>query len=50
MNLYDRVCAIAREKDLAISKIERECNLSNATIRRWATQNPSLDSVQKVAH
>lgn len=50
MNLYDRVCAIAKEKDLAISKIERECNLSNATIRRWATQNPSLDSVQKVAH
>ena len=32
MNLYDRVCAIAREKDLAISKIERECNLSNLSL------------------
>ena len=50
MSLYERVCAIAKEKGLAISKIERECGLSNATIRRWATQNPSLDSVQKVAH
>ena len=50
MTLYDRVCAIAKEKDLAISKIERECNLSNATIRRWTTQNPSLDSVRRVAH
>ena len=50
MSLYDRVYAIAKEKDLAISKIERECNLSNATIRRWTTQNPSLDSVQRVAH
>lgn len=50
MSLYDRVCAIAKEKELAISKIERECNLSNATIRRWTTQNPSLDSVQRVAH
>lgn len=50
MTLYDRVCAIAKEKNLAISKIERECNLSNATIRRWTTQNPSLDSVQRVAH
>ena len=50
MTLYDRVCAIAKEKELAISKIERECNLSNATIRRWTTQNPSLDSVQRVAH
>ena len=37
-------------KNLAISKIERECNLSNATIRRWTTQNPSFDSVQRVAH
>ena len=50
MTLYDRMCFIAKEKSLAISKIERECGLSNATIRRWATQNPRLDSVQKVAY
>ena len=47
--LFSRLCAIAQERGLAISKIERECGLTNATIRRWATQNPSLDSVQRVA-
>lgn len=32
-----------------ISRVERECGLSNATIRRWGTVSPSVENVVKVA-
>lgn len=50
MSLYERVSTLIKERGLSISRVEQECGLSNATIRRWETQNPSLESVRKVAH
>lgn len=50
MSIYERVFTLIKERGLSISKVEKDCGLSNATIRRWETQNPSLDSVRKVAH
>lgn len=31
------------------AKVERECGLANATIRRWETGAPNVDSLVKVA-
>ena len=49
MYLLERVQKLLEEKGITIKQAERESGLSNATIRKWATQNPSLDSMVKLA-
>lgn len=49
MTLLERVQSILDERGLTIKQAERESGLSNATIRKWATQKPSLDSLIKLA-
>lgn len=49
MSLLERVQKLLEEKGITIKQAERESGLSNATIRKWATQNPSLDSIVKLA-
>ena len=50
MTIYDRVLALIKEQNLTVKQVERECDLANATIRRWATQTPNVESVRRVAH
>lgn len=50
MSLLDRVNDLAKQHGLSIKRLEEECGLSNATIRRWKDQVPNVESVQKVAH
>lgn len=50
MSFYERLIALIEEKNLTIRKVERECGLANASIRRWETQSPRLDSVVSVAN
>lgn len=40
---------LAKQRNTSIKRIERECGIANATIRKWETQGPSLDSIKKVA-
>lgn len=47
--LYQRIEKICEEKQTNITKLERECGLANATIRRWKTASPSVDNLMKVA-
>lgn len=50
MSFYERLITLIEEKNLTIRKVERECGLANASIRRWVTQSPRLDSVVSVAN
>ena len=50
MAFYERLIGLIEEKNLTIRKVERECGLANASIRRWETQSPRLDSVISVAN
>ncbi len=50
MSLLERVQHILNERGLTIKQAERESGLSNATIRKWSTQNPSLESLTKLAN
>lgn len=50
MSFYERLCSIISEKGLTVRKVERECGLANASIRRWAEQSPRLESVVAVAN
>lgn len=49
MSLLERVQELLRQKGVTIKQAERESGLSNATIRKWESQNPSLDSLIKLA-
>nr|DAP14021.1 MAG TPA: helix-turn-helix domain protein [Caudoviricetes sp.] len=49
MSLLERVQSLLQERGISIKQAERESGLSNATIRKWETQNPSLDSIIKLA-
>lgn len=50
MSFYKRLIDLIEKKSLTIRKVERECGLANASIRRWETQSPRLDSVVSVAN
>ena len=42
-----RLCA---EHETNLSKVERACGLSNATIRRWESASPTAENLVKVAN
>lgn len=50
MSFYERLIGLIEKRNLTIRKVERECGLANASIRRWETQSPRLDSVVSVAN
>lgn len=50
MSFYERLIGLIEKNNLTIRKVERECGLANASIRRWETQSPRLDSVISVAN
>lgn len=50
MTFYSRLSALISEKELIFRKVERDCGLANATIRRWETQSPRLENVVSVAN
>ena len=50
MSFYKRLIGLIEEKNLTIRRVERDCGLANASIRRWETQSPRLDSVVTVAN
>ncbi len=50
MSFYKRLIGLIEEKNLTIRRVERGCGLANASIRRWETQSPRLDSVVSVAN
>lgn len=50
MTIFERIHELIKEQGLNVKQLERECGLANATIRRWETQTPNIESVRKVAH
>lgn len=47
--LLKRVRQLCAENKTNISKLERDCGLANATIRRWEYAIPSVDNLARVA-
>lgn len=49
MDMYDRIKLLAREHGFSIRSLEEKLGFGNGTIRRWQTQTPGIDKIQKVA-
>ena len=47
--IIDKVKALCAERKTNITKVERECGLANATIRRWENASPTAENLSKVA-
>lgn len=50
MSIVDRIKLLATAQNTSIKRIERDCEIGNATIRRWDVNSPSLENVKKVAN
>lgn len=48
MNI-NRIRKLCDDNNLTFASLEREVELPNNSIRRWANSEPSIDKVQKVA-
>lgn len=44
-----RIRQLCERRGCTLTKLEKECGLANATIRRWETASPSADNLAKVA-
>ena len=49
MTLFDRLQALAKEKNTNFKQIEMAAGIGNGTIRRWEAQSPQLNKIQAVA-
>ena len=47
--LLERLRALCELHNTNLSKVERECGLANATVRRWERVSPNVDNLVKVA-
>lgn len=47
--LFEKVRELCLTHKTNLSKLERDCGLANATIRRWETNSPSAENLAKVA-
>ena len=49
MAIYTVIKKLANKKDISISRLERELNLSNGIISKWNKSDPTATTLQKVA-
>ena len=47
--VYDNIIRLCQDRKIKVSRLEKELGLGNATIRGWATYNPRVDLLKKVA-
>ncbi len=47
--LYAKIESLCKEKGISIAKLEKDCDIGNATIRRWDKSFPRIDTLKKVA-
>lgn len=48
--LYSRIEELCDSNNVSITRLEKECGFSNATIKKWKeTSIPGIDKVQKIA-
>ena len=47
--IYKNIVRLCKERNISVSKLEKEIGLGNATIRTWRTSSPSVDRLKLVA-
>lgn len=47
--LYAKIESLCKDNGISIAKLEKDCDIGNATIRRWDKSMPRIDTLKKVA-
>lgn len=48
--LYARIIELCEQHEITVTRLEKECGFSNATIKKWKdTSTPGIDKVQRIA-
>ena len=47
--IFDNIKRITDEKSISIRTLENEAGLSNGTVGKWRTSNPTIDNLMAVA-
>lgn len=47
--LFEKIETLCVQNKMNLTKLERDCGLANATIRRWKNSSPSAENLKKVA-
>ena len=47
--MFENISRLCEEKGISIARLEKECGLGNATVRRWGTSFPNVGSLKRVA-
>lgn len=47
--ILKRVEALCKKKGVSISRLEKDCNIGNATVKKWNESAPRVDTLKKVA-
>lgn len=47
--LFSKIQHLCIDRKVSITKVEKECGLANATIRRWESASPTAENLSRVA-
>lgn len=49
MDLYVRICEVAKRQGFSINRLEKECGFARSYISKFKTITPGTDKIQKIA-
>ena len=47
--IYKNILSLCKEKNISVSKLEKETGLATGTVGKWRSFSPTVDNVKKVA-
>lgn len=47
--ILKKIEELCKENNISISRLEKECEIGNATIRGWDKSSPKVENLKKVA-
>lgn len=47
--IYEKVLSLCIERNISVSRLEKELGIGNATIKGWETSSPRVENLKKVA-
>lgn len=49
-NIYEKIKKLCEKNNISIYKLEKDCQLSNGSIMKWANSSPNVDTLKRVAY
>lgn len=47
--ILKKIEELCKENNISIARLEKECEIGNATIRGWEKSSPKVENLKKVA-